>query len=365
MSPLLSSVIHTVAMDDPSGNWVFSPASYLASAHRVALLADGHNAISLAAALGTSVERLQSHIALTEASFAELDTFNCLLASAGWRDALVQEVLDTLASFKVNLKLFDSPADAVAQVNQLVAEKTRGLIRDLLTPDMVNEMTRMIVLNCVHFKREWWVEFDKPAHNEAFHNADGTTTQIGLLKRQHHYRYYEGSGYDIVEIRYRDTDICCYLFVPTNGGSVFPILDSFSNHYANITRVERQLECHLTVPPFKVETTLKLADATRYASLGCLFEETQDWKVFDWEKLNGGWAKVDAIAQKAYLDFAQKGTEAAAATAWMMMACSGCMMIDRTPPPVKHIRADRPFLFCLANAKAPAVPLFVGVVNQL
>lgn len=114
-----------------------------------------------------------------------------------------------------------------------------------------------------------------------------------------------------------------------------------------------------------METTVDLIPPTKTAGIYEAFEETQDWRVLDWAILQGGYAKVDAGIQKVYIDFTRKGTEAAAATMWGMYCISGCCFTDREPPRIKYIRANRPFVYALANKTNPSVPLFVGAVNGL
>ncbi len=364
MNQLTSSLIHSVATDNLGKNWVFSPASYLEGAYRVVLCANGDNQKELAQVLGSTPGALAVEAARFEEVVRGFESYNCLLSKDTYRDYLVPAVLETLTALGSDVLTYASPDEAVEMVNRIVAEKTRGKITDLLSREQVKELTQLIILNCVYFKRQWYWEFDKPTYDESFNNADGSVTKIGLLKVQKWFDYHEADGYDLVKLPYRDSDICCYLWVPTTM-TVQTILDQFDKHYTNVTKVQRGLDCHLTVPPFTISSTLnKLVEASKLAGVHRAFEETQEWGIYDWVKMNGGWAKLDAIIQKAYIDFSRTGTEAAAATAFHFLGASGCMM-NWEPPKIKYIRADKPFVYALVNSKHPETPLFVGAVNQL
>ncbi len=365
MNHLTSSLVHSVAADNLGKNWVFSPASFLEGAYRVALCANGDNVKELAGVLGTTPGALAVEATRFEQALKGFESYNCLLSKAAYRDYLVPTVLETLAALGGDVLTYSSPDEAVEMVNRIVSEKTHGKITDLITREHVQELTQLIVLNCVYFKRKWYWEFDKPTYDEPFNNADGSVTKLGLLKVQKWFEYYEGEGYDVVKIPYQDTDICCYLWVPTSK-SVNELMEDFDTHYANASLVKSDLECHLTVPPFIISSTLsKLVEATKAAGVHRAFEASQEWGIYDWVKMNGGVAWLDAIVQKAYIDFSRTGTEATAATAFMMCAISGCCFKDWTPPRIKYIRADKPFIYALANSKHLETPLFVGVVNQL
>ncbi len=365
MNHLTSSVIHSVASGCPASNWVFSPASYLEAMYGLTLCAANQNRTELTQSLGLDeTVSLEAQIAERKQGFTSLDTYNGLLFGSDYEGALDSTTINTLRNLNTDLRAFRSPDDAIALVNHIVEEKTCGKIHGLANRDNVNELTKLILLNCVHFKRDWLWEFDKPMYDETFHNADGSTTEVGYLKREEGYHYYEDPLFDLVRLPYQGSSVACYLFVPTQQGSVFSILDRFDAHFARVKDVASRWDCHLTVPPFKVESTHGLNDATRTAGVGSVFGWSKDWGVLDWTKLDpAAVVAVTAIVQKAYLDFNRTGTEAAAATG-VMMCISGCCFGGEAPP-IKVIRADHPFIFCLVDDNHKDTPLFVGAVNHV
>jgi serpin B len=68
--------------------------------------------------------------------------------------------------------------------------------------------------------------------------------------------------------------------------------------------------------------------------------------------------RISAIAHKAYIDVDEHGTEAAAATAAVMVPLAAM----RTPPPVTMV-VDRPFMFAIIETGA-GLPLFLGQVTH-
>jgi serpin B len=63
---------------------------------------------------------------------------------------------------------------------------------------------------------------------------------------------------------------------------------------------------------------------------------------------------VSNVVHKAFIDVAEKGTEAAAATA-VIMKDAGAIMVDL------YVRADHPFLYLLRDEPTGAI-LFMGRV---
>lgn len=353
MTPLTSSILFSLNAANPSTNWVFSPASYLEAMSNLAVCLKDRNLAELLAA-APDIERPQS---------IGLDTYNCLLYADKYRAALVESVIETLRARGTDLKSF-SGLEVVDMVNSLVREKTHGKIDNLISPDDISEFTSFIILNCVYFKQKWVDPFEEGWRAEPFNGATKVSQVKYLRNKIIGRRYYEGPGYDIVELLYRESDVACYLIVPTTG-SVFDVFNRATEVFGHIADVKAALDVDLTVPPFKVETTIDLIPATKAAGVTRIFDQTQDWSLVDLEKVAPGslmW--VEFIRQKASLDFTKDGTEAAAATAIGIGCASGCM-IWQEPPPVKIIRADKPFVYVLANRTAPDKPLFVGVVNEV
>jgi serpin B len=68
--------------------------------------------------------------------------------------------------------------------------------------------------------------------------------------------------------------------------------------------------------------------------------------------------RIGAVAHKAYIDVDEQGTEAAAATAVVMVAAAAL----RPLPPVTMV-VDRPFLFAIVHT-ATGLPLFLGQLSR-
>ncbi len=352
MNQLTKSIIYSLFVENQSTNWVFSPASYLEAMSNLAVCLKGQNLAELVEA-APDIQQPQS---------LGLDTYNCLLYSAEYRSALNEAVVEVLMTRGGELCAF-SGLEVVEMVNSLVREKTHGKIDNLISASDIDAFTKFIILNCVYFKKEWVYPFEDDAPPKEFRGAARTTKVKYLHNKIIGRRYYEGAGYDIVELTYKESDVCCYLIVPTSG-NVFDVFSNIETYFGHIADVKGGLDVDLTVPPFKVESTTNLIPPTRTAGVTSIFNENQDWSLIDLEKLaSGSWMQVAFIRQKAYIDFSKKGTEAAAATAIGMRCASGCF-IQQEPPPVKVIRADKPFVYVLAN-RGEAKPLFVGVVNDI
>lgn len=352
MNQLTSSILYSLFVENANKNWVFSPASYLEAMSLLSLCIKDENLVELLAVAPD----------IAEPQAAGLETSNYLFYAAEYRDALNQAVTEAVQARGGSLEAFDGP-EVVSRVNAIVREKTHGKIDNLMSPDDWNEMLKFVILNCVYFKREWQYKFVEQWRPEPFNGA----TKVANVKYLNHriigQRYYEDSTVDIVELPYRDSDVACYVVVPRD--SLFNAFSDLKGIISKISQVKAGLDVDLTMPPFKTETTIPLNEMTKLAGVKKIFSLSQDWTMVDWSKIDPlTYIWVSYIRQKAYIDFTKGGAEAAAATMIGILACSGACWPPKEPPPIKYVRADKPFLYVLAN-RTDFKPLFVGVVNEL
>ena len=368
MNKLTSSIFRSLYIENGQDNFVFSPASYLEAMHNLSLCLKGDNLKELLDKLEINESELLDYINNYKQNLS-LETYNTLLYSQEYWSALNQEVVNQIKELSADIESldFNNVLSVVNRVNSIVTEKTHGKINNLISPQDITEFTKFIILNCVYFKKDWLWEFDenKTEYKQPFYGLK-ETKQIEYLTKQTYYHFYEDSELDIVELPYKDSDICCYLFVPTKDKSIFNIVNNLEENYKKINLIKEDCKVNLTCPQFKVESTFELINSTKSAGVNKIFEWNKDWKLVNFDTLSPETVlKVGKIIQKAYIDFTRKGTEAAAATA-VICYISGCMFNpNAVPPKIKYIRANKPFMYVLANNKNKNNPLFMGIVNNL
>merc|ERR1712223_785338 len=108
----------------------------------------------------------------------------------------------------------------------------------------------------------------------------------------------------------------------------------------------------VTLPKFKLEQTIPLTDHLQELGMTDMFDGGKaDFSAIDGSRN----LYVSAVVQKAFIEVNEEGSEAAAATA-------GIMMMRSMPMPPEELRADRPFLFL--RDKLTGMLLFQGRVSD-
>ncbi len=104
---------------------------------------------------------------------------------------------------------FRAPEAAAAQVNGWVSERTEGMIPELVAPEMIAPLTRLILVNAVYFLAEWSMQFSEEATRlQPFYLApeiDERSVQVPMMRMSRTLAYAadEALGLEALRIPYQ------------------------------------------------------------------------------------------------------------------------------------------------------------------
>src|SRR6185437_4844310 len=249
-----------------------------------------------------------------------------------------------------------APDRARAEINQAIAGQTGGKITDLLQPDHVNSLTRLVLANAVYLKAAWTAPFPEDATDDAPFYPDGpgrpgvaVPTMRGTAARN----YLRGDGYQAVLLPYRDTSLAMAVVLPDGPLSELRPKVAAAGLAALLAGASRH-QVTLALPRFRLKARFALVPALQRLGVNDAFGTEADFSGIT----AAGQLLITAVAHQAYIDVNEQGTEAAAATAVVM----GRSAAFRTPPPATMV-VDRPFLFAILDS-ATGVTVFLGQVSR-
>ncbi len=269
-----------------------------------------------------------------------------------------QPYLDRLAAYYgADMRLVDyvgARAQARADINKWIAERTRDRIPELIPDGVLDELTRLVLTNAVYLKAKWQVPFAKAATAEApFHRLDGTDTKAKLMRLSTSgLTYGSGSGYQAVRLPYVG-GLSMVVIVPDRGR--FAAVEGSLRDDAAIRRIldvlQRGTHVTLRLPKFTFRTKAMLKPALITLGMPVAFSDHAD---FSGMSPRGRELAIRDVAHETFIAVDEDGTEAAAATAVVVEATSG---------PLKSVEltVDRPFLFLIRDDETGAT-LFMGRV---
>uniref|UniRef100_A0A3B3U2U7 Serpin B6 n=1 Tax=Poecilia latipinna TaxID=48699 RepID=A0A3B3U2U7_9TELE len=246
-----------------------------------------------------------------------------------------------------------------------------GKIKDMVAEGGVDNMTRMVLVNALYFKGDWFMPFSmEKTYKSKFRLNKVVTKPVQMMfqKNYFHHAY-------ISEVR-------CQVIKQLNGAKKseteinisIVIITTHFNVVINTQLVSCQLEKHLTyekflkwthpdnmkdslvevkLPQFKLEETYDLNKVLSSMGMADAF----DIKKSDFSGMSGNKDLfLSSVSHKAFVEVNEKGTEAAASTQ-MRFRC-GSSFLPRINIPISFT-ADHPFLFFIRHDPTKSI-LFAG-----
>jgi serpin B len=287
----------------------------------------------------------------------DLDPVELRQANAFWSQTgypWKQDYLDTLARHYgagvYTVDFWTQPEISRRTINDWVEKRTRERIQDLLPEGSIKTNTVAVLTNAIYFKAPWSSVFDENfTQSGDFERKDGSTSSVEYMKQVAEYGHAEGAGWVAVELPFRGEDLSMVIVAPDAG-----TFDGFKSSMTaealrNIVDSLSQQQVELSLPKFEFETQMQLSESFRNLGLAELFEGPDLSGMVEGRLLS-----VDEAYHKTFVAVDEKGTEAAAATAVVIVETSA-------PTPDHTVALDRPFLFLIRD-RATGVWLFFGQV---
>ena len=283
---------------------------------------------------------------------------NIVNAIWGQKDyEFLPDFLDVLAeNYGAGLRILDFITETEKSrltINDWVSDQTEGRIEDLIRQGEIDALTCLVLTNAIYFNAAWEYPFDKKITADgSFYLLDGGHVIVPMMKQTESFGYTEGEGYQAVELLYDGGELSMVVLLPEAGqfeafaeGLQAQQVDTIIKNLQN-TRVT------LTMPKFEFDSGFKLKDTLAEMGMPIAFSDAAD---FSGMTGTPGLLYISEVIHKAFVSVDEAGTEAAAATAVIIMRGSAM------PGQPVEVTMDRPFIFLIRDIETGAV-LFVGRV---
>lgn len=303
-------------------------------------------------------EALHQLVALLKASLeknAVSGKFALNVANALWP----AETLSLLPAFLETTKKYYSASvyplnfgdsqEACNKINHWVEEKTQHKIKELLTPDVVNPATQLVLTNAIYFKGAWKVPFDpENTYPAPFWVTSEKSVEVPTMHLKN------------TKIPYMENDILQMIELPYAGDAVSMMIllprpqknwNAFEQSIQPESLKKWKEALHATkipiaLPKFKMTLRFSLADTLVQMGMTDAFLGGKA----NFSGIDGGHSLfISAVIHQAFVEVNEEGTEAAAATAITMEKSAA----------LKNFNANRPFLFLIQETKTGNI-LFLG-----
>lgn len=292
---------------------------------------------------------------------ADGQAFELQMANALWaakERQYQQAFLDTLSqNYNAGLRILDfTDASAASNaINAWVAEQTDQKITQLAEPSMFSADTALALTNAVYFKAAWQYPFNEAATaDEPFTLLSGEQQNVPTMHLSETLKASVTEQLTAVQLPYAGGTMVMEILMPSLDLWNSPEgLGQLWSTQANSPEMQ-PVYVSLSMPKFRIETpTMDLIPALNANGMRLAFTNYADFSGISGDQS----LYVSTIAQKAFIDVNEQGTEASAATI--------AVVREKSAPGEEplQITIDRPFSFQIRDTATGAI-LFVGTVMQ-
>ena len=290
----------------------------------------------------------------------QLQVANSLWPQKGY--PLVPEYLDLVKKhYGGGVQAVDYKQDAGGArlvINNWVEDRTRKTIHDMLPAGILNPLTRLVLVNAIHFKGNWAMPFDKTlTENAPFHVTAKKSVQVPMMTAPAEFDYAEDANVQVVSLPYAGNRLSMLVILPRQATGLVRVEEHLTRETlaAWVAGLRRQ-KVVVMLPRFTMTSQFQLDSVLKAMGMTDAF----DANTADFSGMAGPKAglRIDAVLHKAFLEVNEEGTEAAAATAVVMRLETAS--ISSRPPPV--FQADHPFLFLIRDHSGNV--LFLGRLSN-
>lgn len=282
-------------------------------------------------------------------------------------DKEFNKILEKYYQSQLELINFSEKEKSSNIINKWISNQTNNIIQNIIKPTDIHPLTRLMLVNALHFKAPWAKPFDSDlSTKENFTLSTGRLIELQTMHLISHFSYYYDKKYksqwinlpykgnhryvltlalpdEKIELRKLEKKILSNSKILSN---IFQSLDNRTNTHKRI---------QLSLPKFRIESSLDFVQYFKqYYNVKIPFDGNQaDFSLMSAKRQRDLF--ISKIIHKSVIDVDESGTEAAAVTIIQMLSRSGMFLHE---DPIK-LTFSRPFLFYLRDINIK-IPLFVG-----
>uniref|UniRef100_A0A1V1FTD1 Putative serine protease inhibitor 1 isoform B n=1 Tax=Reticulitermes speratus TaxID=60591 RepID=A0A1V1FTD1_9NEOP len=240
-------------------------------------------------------------------------------------------------------------------INSWVETKTKNKITDIIPSGVLDNMTRLVLVNAVYFKGLWEKQFSADSTAvSTFHLNSKESKEVPMMHKKDKFGYLQSEELDadILQMHYKGRSISMFIILPHDIDGISELENRLAG--VDLSKILTRLpvrEVEVSVPKFKLEETTNLNNILTELGMSDMFIPNEA----DFSGISGERdLHVSSVLQKAFVEVNEEGSEAAAATVGVMRLKRSLMSQET----YKFI-ANHPFIFFIHERRTD-LTLFIG-----
>lgn len=354
------SLYHKLSSEN-TDNILFSPYSISTAMGMTYSGADGETQEQIARVFGFSENnkefhqsfgKLQDEILSRGSKGVQIDIANRVWTDKQYkfRWGFLRKVKRAYGANIVRMPFRTEPENSRLKINDWVEQKTHGHIPNLLPERSITNLTAMVLTNAVYFNGHWAHQFsEENTMEQDFYAIHDKVVPVPMMRQKGEFRYYGDERVQILELPYAGDHYSMQIFLP---GEDFPLYalerELRTETLERYSQMLKPTSVSISLPKFQFDSDFEMKNYL--AGMGMPIAFTDDADFTRMSKKND--LKIDKVIHKAYISLSEEGTEAAAATAVVIVRKTSVM-------PLVEFNANRPFMFLIKDNQSGAI-LFMG-----
>merc|ERR1711983_674421 len=173
---------------------------------------------------------------------------------------------------------FSQSEESRTTINQWVEEQTNKKIQNLIAKGSINALTKMVLINAIHFKGDWDVKFDKEKTKKGdFHVTKDKIVQADMMYNKEEYgmlRVKDLRGAIALDMPYKGKRLSMIFLLPDPDHSSLEDLEDAMSKVEDlngILKFGKKVKCEVSLPKFKLESQLDLNEPLQELGMTDMF----------------------------------------------------------------------------------------------
>ena len=247
--------------------------------------------------------------------------------------------------------------NTVNEINSWVNKNTNGMIKKLV--DEFDPLTVMVLMNALCLEAEWDDPYtDNCVREGTFKNAKGNLVKAEYMYSQET-EYIETENATGFVKYYKGGKFAFVALLPNEGTSIDSYIASLTGRdFLKALGSRKSEKVNTQMPKFKCEYSNSLVNTLKKMGMGTAFDENKANFSSIADNSNGN-IFIGEVIHKTFIEVAEKGTRAGAATA-VIVGKSAAMPVEQP----KEVRLTRPFVYAIIDTRTN-LPLFIGAQTDI
>jgi serpin B len=242
------------------------------------------------------------------------------------------------------------PEAARREINAWVGQQTHDRIPELVGKDVLDALTRLVLVDAVYLHADWQVPFQPGATAPAPFHAPGGDVRVPFMNGEGTGRV--GDGWKSAVLPYAGNKLALTVVLP-DPGNFNRLTGRLAAEGVGMFDAGHPFEINaLSLPKFDIASALKLEESLSRLGMRSAFTDRADFSAMTSQEH----VALSHVLHQANITVDENGTVAAAATGIVAQATSA-------PARFERLVVDRPFLFFVRDLPTGAI-LFAGQVTD-